>query len=128
MLSTMVYSEYTKKRILYYHQHGYYAPTIRLLLQKNEDLQTSRVGVAKFISKFNATGDVDNETRIGKTNKETERVKEIIETQTREDDKTIAYHLHCLLVAKGFQINKKKQLFVAKSAWNGPSGAAFTVN
>ena len=70
MLSTMVYSEYTKKRILYYHQHGYYALTIRLLLQKNEGLQTSRVGVAKFISKFNATGDVDNETRIGKAHKE----------------------------------------------------------
>ena len=44
ILLRMVFSDYTKRRILFYHTKGYYAPTIVGLLQK-EDIQVSRRSV-----------------------------------------------------------------------------------
>ena len=40
ILLRMVFSDYTKRRILFYHTKGYYAPTIVGLLQK-DDIQVS---------------------------------------------------------------------------------------
>ena len=51
----MVFSTYKQQRILVHYSHGYKAPTIAKLLQE-ENLRASRVGIAKFLKKFNETG------------------------------------------------------------------------
>ena len=51
----MVYSEYTKLRILRLHEQGYRPPTIHKLL-KEEGIKATREGVAKFLKRFYTTG------------------------------------------------------------------------
>ena len=53
----MVFSSYKKQRILFFYAKGYKAPTILKLLRE-ESLPCSRVGVAKFIKKFEETGTI----------------------------------------------------------------------
>ena len=105
----MVYSDYTKKRIVYYYQHGRRAPAITSLLQQ-EGLQTSRVGVAKFIAKFNAIGLVSRKPGSGRPTKITAEIKAIVEARMREDDETTAYQLHSLLLTRGFRISRRTVL------------------
>ena len=50
----MVFSDYTKRRILFYHTKGYHAPTIVGLLQK-EDIQVSRRSGSDFLIQFKQT-------------------------------------------------------------------------
>ena len=101
----MVYSDYTKKRIIFYYQRGHRAPTISLLLLQKEGLQTSRVGVAKFIAKFDSTGSFARKPGSGRPSKITPAMKEIVEAKMREDDETTAHQLHNLLVTHGFSIS-----------------------
>ena len=54
ILLRMVFSDYTKRWILFYHIKGYYAPTIVGLLQK-EDIQVSRKSVSDILIRFKQT-------------------------------------------------------------------------
>ena len=54
ILLRMVFSDYTKRRILFYHTKGYYAPAIVGLLQE-EDIQVSRRSVSDFLIRFKQT-------------------------------------------------------------------------
>ena len=110
----MVYSDYTNKRILYYYQRGNRAPTINSLLQQ-EGLQTSRMGVAKFIRKFNETGLLSKKSGSERPSKITAEMKEIVEAKMREDDETTAYQLHSLLVMRGFTISRHTVLRCCES-------------
>ena len=52
----MVYTDYIKQRILYHHHHNNYkVPTIAKVLQE-ESLKVGRVGVAKFLKLYEASG------------------------------------------------------------------------
>lgn len=102
----MVYSSYTKQRIVYYYRKGYRAPTICQLLQK-EQISTTRVGIAKFLDKYEETGSIARAPGSGRPTKITAEVKEIVEAKMREDDETTAYQLHALLLSRGYQISKK---------------------
>lgn len=102
----MVYSSYTKQRIIYYYQQGYRAPTICLLLQK-EQLSVSRVGIAKFLSKYEETGSIARTPGSGRPTKITAEVKALVEAKMQDDDETTAIQLHALLSSRGYQISKK---------------------
>ena len=52
----MVFSAYVKQRIIYFHQRGYRPPTISVL--QEESISASRVGIAKFLMKYELTGSV----------------------------------------------------------------------
>ena len=54
ILLRMVFSDYTKRWILFYHTKGYYAPTIVGLLQK-EDIEVSGRSVSDFLIRFKQT-------------------------------------------------------------------------
>ena len=111
----MVYSDYTKKRIIYYYQCGYRAPTINSLLQK-EGLQPLRVGVAKFIDKFNETGSLARKSGSGRRpSKITPEIKDIVERKMRKHDETTAYQLHSLLVTQGITISRRTVLHCRES-------------
>ena len=69
----MVYTEYTKKRIVFY--HGYKAPTIAKLLL-DEGIEVSRRGVSNFLVWVEQTGSVARRAGSGRPRKRTEEVKE----------------------------------------------------
>ena len=100
----MVFSCYLKQRILVYYGKGYKAPTIAKLLHE-EGLQCSRVGVAKFIKKFQDTGNINRRVGSGRPSKVTSEIKQVVEEQMQQDGKTTAVQLHCILTDKGYRIS-----------------------
>ena len=106
----MVYSDYLKQRVLFYHSKGYRAPTIASLLRSKEHLQCSRVGVSKFLKTFLSTGSIQRRPGSGRPSKVTLEVKEIVEQQMRLDDETTAYQLHNLLAGRGYDISLRTVL------------------
>ena len=102
----MVYSWYTKKRIIYFYEQGYRAPLIaRLLLE--EDIVASRVGVAKLIGRYQQTRTIVRRQGSGKPTVITPEMKTIVEEQMRSDDETTALQLQSLLTSRGFRVPKK---------------------
>ena len=100
----MVFSSYKKQRILFFYSKGYKAPTIAKLLH-DEGLPCSRVGVAKFIKKFEETGTITRRVGSGRPSKVTAEIKQIVEDQMRLDDETTAVQLYRLLKDKGYNIS-----------------------
>ena len=100
----MVFSEYTKQRILFYHRLGYKAYTIAKYLQ-TEGLVTSRRGVYKMLKRFEETGTIRRIEGSGRPSKITSEVKTIVDAQMRLDDETTAVQLYALLLEKGYNIS-----------------------
>ena len=102
----MVYSWYTKKRIIYYYKQGHRAPSIaRLLLE--EDIAASRVGIAKLIGRYKQSGTIVRCPGSGRPTVITPEIKTIVEEKMRSDDETTAEQLHVLLTSHGFRISRK---------------------
>ena len=94
----MVYSWYTKKRIIYYYEQGHRAPSIaRLLLE--EDIVASRVGIAKLIGRYKRSGTIVRCPGSGRATIITPEIKTIIEEKMRLDDETTTEQLHVLLMS-----------------------------
>ena len=89
----MVFSDYTKRRILYHHAQGHRAPTIVKLLQ-DEGLVTSRRGVYAFLLRMQETGGISRCPGSGRPSKTTDEVKEAVEAEMRDDDETTVKELH----------------------------------
>jgi len=102
----MVYSSYVKQRIIYFYQQGYRPPTISSILQE-EHISASRVGIAKFLSKYKQTGSISRTPGSGRPTKITNEIMAIVEETMREDDETTAHQLHQILTSKGHQISSK---------------------
>ena len=83
----MVYSDYKLQRILYYNLLGFKAPTISCLLEE-EGLRASRVGIAKFLKKYQQTGSIARRPGSGRPSKITAEIKALVEQKMREDDET----------------------------------------
>ena len=92
----MVFSEYKLQRILYYSLQGHKAPTISHLLEE-EDLRASRVGVAKFLKKYQQTGSISQRPGSSRPSKITSEIKTLVEQKMRADDETTAVQLHAML-------------------------------
>ena len=99
----MVFSTYKKQRILFFTLRGLKAPDIAKELQK-EKINCSRVGIYKFLKKYEATGSIGRRVGSGRPSKITAKIKQIVEEQMRADDETTAYQLHHLLKEKGYSI------------------------
>ena len=72
----MVYSTYKKQRILYLHSQGLKAPIIVKVLAQDK-LKCSRVGVAKFLNVYDATGSITRQPGSGRPSKITAEIKGI---------------------------------------------------
>ena len=101
----MVYSEYTKLRILHYQGKGYKPYTISYLLKKEDGISASRYGIAKFLAVYFSTDSISRRPGSGRASKITARVKEIVENQMQLDDETTAHQLHRLLTENGVEIS-----------------------
>ena len=64
-------------------------------------MKCSRVGIHKFLKKYEATGSISRRVGSERPSKVTAEIKEIVEEQMRADDETTAYQLHRLLNEKG---------------------------
>jgi len=102
----MVFSCY---RILVHYGNGYKAPTISKLLRE-EGVRCSRVGIAKFIQKFQDTGNINRRVGSSRPSKITSEIKQIVEDQMRRDDETTAVQLHRILTDKGYHISLRTVL------------------
>ena len=69
-----------------------------------EKLKVTRIGVAKFLKKYEATGSIGRRTGLGRLTKVTAEVKAIVDQKTKEDDPTTATQLHALLRSRGYDI------------------------
>ena len=100
----MVFSDYVKQRILFYHDQGCRAPTIANKLEE-EGIKASRRGVAKFLLRFKVTGSVGRQAGSGRRTSQTTEVKTIVEEAMRKDDETTAIQLRSILSAKGYRLS-----------------------
>ena len=105
----MVFSCYKKQRILVHYGNGYKAPTISKLLRE-EGVRCSQVGIAKFIKKFQDTGNINRRVGSGRPSKITSEIKQIVEDQMWRDDETTAVQLHRILTDKGYRISLRTVL------------------
>lgn len=88
---------FKKQRISNYRSQGLKAPTIVKVVREEEQLSCTRVGVAKFLKKFEETGSLARRSGSGRPSKITGEIKEIVEQQVQHDDEATAVQLHRLL-------------------------------
>ena len=78
----MVFSTYSKQRILYLHNKGFRAPSIKKMLEE-EGLYVSRIGIHTFLLKFKETDCITRRLGSGRPSKITTEVKKIVEMTMR---------------------------------------------
>jgi transposase len=120
----MVYSTYKLQRILYFYFQGFKAPTISKLLRE-EKLKASRVGIAKFLKKYEETGSIGRRPGSGRLTKVTAEIKAVVEEQMRKDDETTATQLHALLTSRGYSISLRTILRCRFSLGRTYRGSAY---
>ena len=123
----MVYSTYKKQRMLSLYSQGLKAPTIAKILREEEQLRCTRVGVAKFLKKFEETGSLSRRSGSGRPTKITAEIKEIVEQQMQRDDETTAVQLHHLLSSRGYSISLRS-ILRCRTPWDGHFAAVRTVS
>ena len=94
----MVYSTYTKLRIIHYQSKGFRPYTIAGLMKQNDGIVVSRYGVAQFLKVYQSTGSIERRPGSGRLSSVTWRIKELVEEQMNKDDETTATQLHQMLL------------------------------
>ncbi len=100
----MVFSDYTKQRILIFYRRGYRAPTIAKKL-RDEGIIASRRGIWKFLTRYLETGTIKRKEGSSRPTKITSEVKRLVETQMRLDDETTAVQLFALCNQNGINLS-----------------------
>ena len=100
----MAYSEYTRQRILCFFFNGLKPASITRKL-KEEGINTSRVGVWKFIKRYQANGTIHRRPGSGRPSKINAEVLRIVDAKMVEDDETTAVQLQKLLADNGHQLS-----------------------
>ena len=120
----MVYSVYTKKRIVFYSAKKYKPPNITKLLFKRENIVVSRQGIDCFLKIYKETGIIDRHLGSGRKAKTSTGVRRIVEEQMRSDNETTAVQLHQLLISKGYKLSFSTILRFAENRLDGHTAAA----
>ena len=101
----MVFSDYTKQRILFFYSLLGYRPSRIALLLAAEGIIVSRPGVAKFINRYMATGSIVRQPGSGRKTVISSEIKRVVEDQMRSDDETTASQLHVILTRLGYKLS-----------------------
>lgn len=96
----MVYSDYVKQRILFYHRAKKNCAAIARCLEE-EGHPVSRVGVLKFLRRFKESGTIARAPGTGRTSKVTADIRKLIEDQMQKNDETTGLELQQLLKKAG---------------------------
>ena len=100
----MVYSDYTKQRILFHNSRGLNPSCIAPILEE-EGIRVTRVGVWKFLKRFERYQTILRVPGSGRPSKITPEIKRLVDTKMVEDDETTAIQLQKMLLDKGFQLS-----------------------
>ena len=106
----MVYSDYTKQRIVFHHSQNLTASAMLL------DTESTCQGVARFLKIYRETGTISRRHGSGRKPKVSTDGKRIVEEQVCKDDETTAVHLHHILTLKGFTLPEHDPA-MPKVAW-----------
>ena len=104
-LIVTAYSEYMKQRILFYSFQGMKPGTIAVKL-KEEGINASKVGVWKFVKRYEKHGTIQRKPGSGRHSKITAEVLDIVNKKMEEDNETTAVQLQKLLKEKGYQLSQ----------------------
>ena len=110
----MVYSDYTKRRILSYDSAGQSVGGIMKELLK-EGIRASKAGIWKFLKKYKETGCIQRKQGSGRCTKMSEQVKKMVDDELEKDDertgieisKTLNENGHDLSVSTVLRCRKK---------------------
>ena len=105
----MVYSDYMKQRILFYRHLGKSYIQISYCLSE-EGYATTKVGVYKFIKRYEERGIISRVPGSGQTTLLTADAEKIIEEQMSRDDETTGLELQKLLAGSGVQVDTSTAL------------------
>ena len=100
----MVYSDYTKRCIIYYHKKGLKAYSIAIKLERG-GISVSRRGIAKLLERYRLRGTTDRKTGSGRPLTLTESTRQLIEEQMRIDDETTAVQIYRLLKKREIEVS-----------------------
>ena len=100
----MAYSEYIRQRTLSYYFQGL-KPANTTLKLKEEGINISRVGVWKFVKRYQRDGTIHRRPGSGQPSKITAEVLRIVDAKMEHDDETTAVQLQKLLAEKGHQLS-----------------------
>ena len=101
----MVFSDYVKQRILFFYSLLGYRPSRIALLLAMEGISVSKTGVAKFISRYLATGSIVRQPGSGRKTVISPEILRLVEDQMRADDETTASQLHVILTRLGYKLS-----------------------
>lgn len=100
----MVFSEYTKKRILFYERAGLsIGGTVKAL--NEEGISSSKAGVWRFLKKYKESGEICRKEGSGRKRKVTEVMDAIIDEELEKDDERTGSELQKILEEKGHTIS-----------------------
>lgn len=101
----MVFSEYTKQRILFWFNQGKKPPSISCLLLE-EGIVASRQGILKFLRVYKASGTIARRPGSGFSSKVNDELKQLIDDRMKDDDETTAKQLGQALANEGHAVSK----------------------
>lgn len=100
----MGFSDYVKKRILFYHNERLLPSKIQKELEK-EGIKANRVGIWKFLQRFQASGAIERKPGSGRWRKADSAVEVVIEAQMKQDDEKTSQQLQRTLAAGGHSLS-----------------------
>ena len=94
----LVFTEYTKKRTLHHKKVGLGLSDIVGLLEE-EGITVSRVGVWKFLKRYEETGELSRKPGSGGPSVITAQVKQIVDEAMEDDDETILQLIYSIIAS-----------------------------
>ena len=101
----MVYSDYTKQRILGLYWRGLKISEIVEYLVLEDGIQSTKQGVRQFLKRYHMTGSIARKPGSGLPPKISSGLKQLIEDTMQEDDETTATQLQAILASKNVYVS-----------------------
>ena len=101
----MPFSDYTKRRAMYFHGKGLLPPAIVDALAA-KGIRATRQGILKLLKRIEHTGSFKRCPGSGRLSKITPQIKASVQAQMREDDETMATQLEVILRRQGFKLSR----------------------
>lgn len=101
----MVFTDYTKQRILSFHWKGCRVSEIVEYLVLEDHIRVSKHGVRRFLKRYEDSGTIARKPGSGLPPKLTPAIQRLIEVTMRADDETTATQLQAILAARGIYVS-----------------------
>ena len=101
----MVYSDYTKQRILSLRWRGFRISDIAGYLALEDGIQTTKQGIRQFLKRYELSKSIERKPGSGLPPKLTPSLQKVIEDAMRNDDETTATKLQAMFASKGIYVS-----------------------